>query len=404
VGKSSPTPPPPPDPHEVAQAQTGQNIGTSVANTYMGNANTYGPLGNVTYDQTGTKQIVIDGKKYDIPLWSVNQTLSRDQQRLLDLQEKTGINLGQIGVQQSRRLGNLLNTRIDPRKLPSRYRNAPDAPELQTEIGANDFSADRQRVEEALFARQEPQFARDRAAMETRLANQGVTQGSQAYMNAMDELNRSVTDARMQTVLAGGQEQSRLFGMDQAKGQFHNSALGDQFGYENTQMQNQQTLRQQYLQELMALRNQPISEITALMGGSAPTIPGFQPFQAGHIADVPVGQYMYQTAQLQNQQYAQQVAQQNAAMGGMAGLGSSFLSAMPGLFSDRRLKENIQKVGRSDKKRGDLPIFTYNYKGDPTPRIGFMAQDVEKKHPEAVHTHPSGYKMVRYDLATEPVQ
>ena len=74
-------------------------------------------------------------------------------------------------------------------------------------------------------------------------------------------------------------------------------------------------------------------------------------------------------------------------------------AAAPFIFSDRRLKENIKKVGKLDNK---LPIFSYNYKGDATPRIGLMAQDVEKKHPEAV-MNIGAYKAVDYSKAVEPV-
>lgn len=49
-------------------------------------------------------------------------------------------------------------------------------------------------------------------------------------------------------------------------------------------------------------------------------------------------------------------------------------------LSDERLKENIKKVGEA----GGVNMFTFNYKGDPTPRFGPIAQDVEKTYPEAV--------------------
>jgi hypothetical protein len=43
MGKSPPSPPPPPDPQVVANAQTGSNVTTGVANSIMGNANVIGP-------------------------------------------------------------------------------------------------------------------------------------------------------------------------------------------------------------------------------------------------------------------------------------------------------------------------------------------------------------------------
>ena len=35
------------------------------------------------------------------------------------------------------------------------------------------------------------------------------------------------------------------------------------------------------------------------------------------------------------------------------------------------------------------------------PHIGLIAQEVEQTNPDAVKTHPSGYKMVDYGRATE---
>lgn len=421
----APDPPKPPNPQEVARAQTATNIGTAVANSYIGNADTFTPLGSTTYNKTGAETIHIDGRNYSVPTWTVRQTLSPDQMRLLNLQEQAGINLGGVAVSQSNKIGQHLNGFINPNSLPTAARVAPNAPtlqaasgltpQLQTRIGADDFSAARQRVEEGIMSRLNPQIDRDRAALQTRLANQGITQDSEAYRQGVDELNRQVTDQRMQAVLAGGQEQSRLFGMDQAQGQFYNQATQQgvqnnlmaaehenqvaqqNYGLSNEEAQFQQTLRQQALQEQVALRNQPIAEISALMNGSQPTMPQFQQWQGGHVADVPVGQYYYQTAALNNQNYAAQVGANNAAMGGMFGLGSSLL----GLFSDRRLKENAVKVGQLDN---GLSVYAFQYKTGGPFQLGLMADEVEEVHPEAVRTvGPYDFKIVRYDIAVQPV-
>lgn len=82
--------------------------------------------------------------------------------------------------------------------------------------------------------------------------------------------------------------------------------------------------------------------------------------------------------------------------------GSQYLglaTAALGLFSDERVKENAEPVG---KMFDGTPIYKYEYKGDPTKttHMGVMAQDIEKKYPEAVHHTPEGVKMVEYDAAT----
>lgn len=86
-----------------------------------------------------------------------------------------------------------------------------------------------------------------------------------------------------------------------------------------------------------------------------------------------------------------------SAAGTAAGLPWGSMLTRLAMFSDERLKDDIAPVG---KLNDGQKVYSYRYKGDRTPRIGLLAQEVEKKHPEAVVTHPSGYKMVRYDLAT----
>jgi hypothetical protein len=63
--------------------------------------------------------------------------------------------------------------------------------------------------------------------------------------------------------------------------------------------------------------------------------------------------------------------------------------------SDRRLKEDTRVVGHV----GKLPIHTFNYKGDPVRRFGFMADEVEKIDPGAVATTNLGFKAVDYNRA-----
>jgi hypothetical protein len=65
------------------------------------------------------------------------------------------------------------------------------------------------------------------------------------------------------------------------------------------------------------------------------------------------------------------------------------------LASDRRLKEDYKVIG----KVGVLPLYSFRYKGDPTPRVGFMADEVEKVDPFAVHTMAGGFKAVDYERA-----
>ncbi|HZP68378.1 MAG TPA: tail fiber domain-containing protein [Pseudolabrys sp.] len=69
------------------------------------------------------------------------------------------------------------------------------------------------------------------------------------------------------------------------------------------------------------------------------------------------------------------------------------VSALPFLPSDRRIKTDIKRIGRLSD---GLPFYSYRYKGDPTPRMGVMAQDVEKVDPRSV-VEVGGVKVVNYD-------
>ena len=61
-------------------------------------------------------------------------------------------------------------------------------------------------------------------------------------------------------------------------------------------------------------------------------------------------------------------------------------------MSDRRLKENIERIGQLDN---GLAVYRYNYVGSARPEIGVLAQEVAEVRPEAVHS-VGGYLAVNY--------
>jgi hypothetical protein len=131
---------------------------------------------------------------------------------------------------------------------------------------------------------------------------------------------------------------------------------------------------------------------------------------AGAQAQLGAGQVEQQTQQagktavynqfLQQQSYPFQTAQflANIAEGTGALSGSTTTAQQPqSIFSDERLKEDMIPVG---KGFDGANIYRFRYRGDPTTRIGFSAQEMARLHPEAVHTHPSGFLTVDYGRAT----
>lgn len=102
----------------------------------------------------------------------------------------------------------------------------------------------------------------------------------------------------------------------------------------------------------------------------------------------------------EEQSYPFQVAKFEADIAANTGAlsGSTTTTTKPGgFFSDARLKENVQKVG---KTYDGQHIYRYNYKGDPTTQIGLIAQEVEHHHPDAVGSK-NHYRTVDYDKATD---
>lgn len=101
------------------------------------------------------------------------------------------------------------------------------------------------------------------------------------------------------------------------------------------------------------------------------------------------------SAQL-NAQLAQQ--SQPSMFSQLLGAGAQIAGATYGgggwTFSDKRLKENIERVG----EQNGYPLYKFNYINVPEKTyIGVMAQDVEKIKPEAV-SESEGMKRVNYDM------
>jgi hypothetical protein len=76
---------------------------------------------------------------------------------------------------------------------------------------------------------------------------------------------------------------------------------------------------------------------------------------------------------------------------------SGGLNLAGSIFSDERLKDDVEPVGAL---YDGTNVYRYRYKGDDTPRIGVLAQEVERTNPDAVSEH-GGYKAVQYGRATD---
>ena len=331
----APSPPPAPDPKATAQAQAGMNIDTAQANQLTNAVNQVDAFGNrLDYSQGGFRTFTnSDGKQVSIPILTATQTLSPEQARLRDLNQQTQQNIAQIGVDQSQRIGSLLGSPINL---------------------SND--AVESRLMDLGTRRLNPQFARDEEALRTRLINSGIRQGSEAWNAEMGQFDQRRNDAMNQLLLSG---------------------------------------RGQAINEILTERNQPINEVSALMSGSQVQQPSFTNAPQGQVAGVDYAGLVQDKYRADMAAYQAKLGQQNAMMGAVSGLLAAPFQMYR--FSDERVKENIEKVG---KLENGLNVYSYNYKGSETPEIGLLAQEVRKKKPKAVKSI-GGILAVNYGKAVK---
>jgi hypothetical protein len=443
-----PSAPAAPDPVATASAQTGTNVSTAIANANLGNVDQVTPNGNLSYDQTGSYSFKdpTSGKTYDIPRYTATTTLSPGQQAIKDQTDAAQLNLAGTANQQSAFLQDYLGKGMDLSGLPTAGDaskiTAPDfqqfgqGPQLQggianagdvTKSYGTDYADNVKQVQDALLSRINPQLQQQQTSLETQLSNQGIKLGSAAYDRAMQLFGQQKNDAQYGAIINAGQEQSRLAGLAQNQAQFQNAAqqqqynqnLGDatfgntaaQQGFENAnttttnnnqvasaqnsaqlaQFNAEQSARQQALQEQFASRNQPINEISALLSGSQVSQPNFINTKEPTIPTTDYAGIVQQNFANQNAQYNSALGSWNSTIGGLFGLGAAGIKA-----SDRRLKTDIKKVAETGDGQN---VYQYRYKAGGPMQLGLMAQEVEKKHPEAVIEMSSGYKAVDYNKA-----
>lgn len=389
-----------PDPIATGRAQTATNVATAIANLYGGQVNQITPYGSLNYTTTGWEEIPDgNGGTIRIPMRTATQSLTPAGQRIQN--NTIGAQTALSGAAQTaaQRMQGLMGQGINTASLPARavaptLSRAPsgdysargsiaDAGSIQNNIAGagqgirSTYSvADRGQVEQALMSRLNPQLAQDRATRENNLRQQGITPGSAAWDREMNTLNQQSTDARMQAILAGGQEQSRLAGLYGQQAQFENAAQAQRFGQVATAGQfanaaqaqrfgqnaartsvfndaqganyqramgnaafNNQAALDQYrladqarsgaLQEQVGLRNQQLNEIQALLGGSQVQSPNFVNTPGLNMPTTDYAGLIQQNYANQMGQYQQQMNSWNGLWGGLLGLGGR---AMTGLM------------------------------------------------------------------------
>jgi hypothetical protein len=339
-----------PDYVGVAREQGNQNLNAIRAGAALNRVNQTNPYGSTTY--------TVDPTNPDS--YTQTTTLSPEQQRLLDQSQGLQYNQGQAAGSRLDQVNNQGEFNLDG--LPSQVTNvkgsnfksdinSPSVAQTSVDLskvskipGLDDYSADRQRVEDSYYDRSakrlDQQFGRREDQSRTQLLNQGLTEGSEGWNNAMKDLANerqdAYGDARDRAIQAGGQEQSRMFGdalsgrqegvgeqfnlgnfanestnqqfqNESARTGLNNQVESDRFsqGVTNAGLQNQG--RSTAEQERITQRQLPLNEFLSLYGGTptqvqSPNVPQSGSPSAGDYEGAASNAYGAQVGQYNAQQ------------------------------------------------------------------------------------------------------
>lgn len=283
--KDSPAPPPAPDYAGAAQAQGAANVETAKQQGLINNPNINTPYGSqqVTWDASGQP--------------TINQSLAPAQQQLLDAQNRISQNLAGVAESGLNRIGNAMATPFDTSNVKPLQADAAAREAAQNAAYANQT------------ARLDPQFQTQQDQMETKLRNQGLVPGGEAYDLAMRDFN---------------------FGKNDAYQQAYNNSFNTGLAAQQADFGMQNQANQANLQQQAYLRSLPLNELNALRTGSQVQNPTFQQYNPTQIGQTPVFAATQAQAAADQNAYNAQVAQNNAFTSGLFGLGAGALSG--GLF------------------------------------------------------------------------
>lgn len=227
----------------------------------------------------------------------------------------------------------------------------------------------RKAVEDALYsratARLDPRFSQAQDQLNSSLAAQGITQGSEAYNRELQNFNNSRNDAyssAMNDAITGSDDaMQRLFnmglqarqqgvneantlrtlptqeaaalagisnGLDTASRNWYGAETAQETAKDNStanQFNMERTNNQDRFNDTIAVRNQVLNELNALRTGAQAQAPNFASTQSGaNVAASPIAQSVYNSYQGDLSNYNAQVGSNNAMLGGLASLATLF--------------------------------------------------------------------------------
>jgi hypothetical protein len=267
----APSAPDAPDYAGAASQTAAGNLAAARQATAANRVNQITPQGRLTYAITGEDP-------YGNPTWTATQSLSPEQQQLLDYQNQTSAGLGKLAGQGLGYVEEMLKTPFDTSALPS--------------TGFNPS----QSYQDAYMERLRPQIEQGREALDVKLANAGIPVGSEAYKRAMMTQSQREND-----LLLGATTQG--FGVGQQA-------------------------RQSALQEQAYLRNEPLNTLSAVRTGSQVTGPQFvNSAQQATTSGPDLLGAAQMTGNAQMGAYNAQQAGQNSMTSGLMGLAGAGMMA-----------------------------------------------------------------------------
>lgn len=286
--------PPPPDYVGQANATAAGNLQAARSQTSANRVNQVTPYGSINYTQ-GTG---IDQQGYDTAMdsyrqqqarinanpalrqyygatgellqapdrsnyvtnpdqWSSQIQLSDTGQQLLDANNRSM--LGLAGLQDS------AMDRV--RQAQSQPFDMSGLQDMQTNVDPATGMDAWDRATDLIRQRQNPQLDQQQSALDTKLANQGLTAGSEGWGIQQQNFGRTRNDADIAAQMAGLQAQQQFFGQAVQNAGLKNSS------------------RNQQLTERTALRQMPLNELNALRSGAQVQNPTFStPGQQGQTS------------------------------------------------------------------------------------------------------------------------
>lgn len=309
-----------PDYMGAAQATADANRDINTQQTYANRPTTSTPWGTQSWE-TGETIDPATGKK--VTTWNQNIKLNPEQQAALDSQNKVQLGRSQMGEQ-------LVGQATDAFSTPFDWDSAPEGGSRVDAQGTQRMQGDssqwRQRGQDAISELNAPQLKEARTQMEARLANQGITAGSEAYNTEMRNLSDNEQRANLMAISAGRDEAGQMFNQDAMGTQINNAGIAADNASSIQAGDYNSRLRQQKIAELAQKRGMPLNELNALLSGQQVTMPG-QPTssQAGKYQGADITGAMGQTYGAQMDAANAQNAQAGQTAGAM---GSAAMAAM----------------------------------------------------------------------------